>query len=272
MKCVTQSKRRKQLTAEEVQRFIEQGYLVVRGVFSRELAEQIIPMVWAELDADPNDSSIWTSPMVLLKKVLENPPCPQIHTERYLGAVDDLCGPGQWEATMGVGHWPILLSGFAKPPWRPPTDGWHVDIQLDHPRIDSPEFALINIELFSDIDPGGGGTTIRLGSHCHVARILEEAQRAGRINRRELHLRTVSHTNHLPVVEVTGQPGDVLMMHPFAVHAVNSNTSDRPRVAAVKLIRLCNPMNLVREPQSDHSPVEQAIINALDQHQPLSGG
>ena len=67
MKCVPQSKpsmsKWKQLTAEEVQRFIEHGYLVVRGVFSRELAERIIPMVWAELDIDPSDRSTWASPM-----------------------------------------------------------------------------------------------------------------------------------------------------------------------------------------------------------------
>ena len=82
----------------------------------------------------------------MLKKVLERPPFPEIHTARYLGAVDDLCGEGRWHATTGVGHWPILLPGFANPPWRAPEDGWHVDIKLDQPRIESAELGLLNIE------------------------------------------------------------------------------------------------------------------------------
>jgi hypothetical protein len=66
----------KELTAEEIHQFIEQGYVVVREVFSRELAERIIPMVWAEVNIDRSDSSTWPSPMVMLKKVLEKPPFP----------------------------------------------------------------------------------------------------------------------------------------------------------------------------------------------------
>jgi len=256
----------KQLTVKEVHRFIEQGFLLVRNVFSRELVERIIPTVWAELNSESSDRSTAASPMVMLKKVFEHPPFPQILTERYLGAVDDLCGEGRWEATLGVGHWPILLPGFAQAPWCPPKGGWHVDIKLDQPRIDFPDFGLINIEFFSDIEPGGGGTAIRIGSHWHVARILEKVQRAGRMNRHELHLRTVSDTNHLPVIEVTGQAGDVLMMHPFTMHATSPNTSNRARIAAVKLIRLHEPLNLTRQSSRDYSPVERAIVEALGEN------
>lgn len=260
----------KQLTAKEIHQFIEQGYIVVREVFSRELAECIIPMVWSELDIDPSDRSTWASPMVMLKKVLEKPPFPQIHTERYLGAVDDLCGQGRWHATRGVGHWPILLPGFANPPWHPPEGGWHLDVKLDHPRINSAELGLISIELFSDIEPGGGGTAIRVGSHSYISRILAEAK--GLTTEGELYRRTVNDTDHLPVIEVTGQVGDVVMMHPFTVHVTSPNTSDRARIAAVKLVRLNDPMNLMRRDTADYSPVELAIVNALDENQPLSGG
>jgi hypothetical protein len=259
----------RELTAEEIYQFIERGYVVVREVFPRELAERIIPMVWAELDIDRSDSSTWTSPMVMLKKVLEKPPFPEIHTERYLGAVDDLCGQGRWHATMGVGHWPILLPGFASPPWRPPEGGWHLDINLDHPRIDLPDFGLLNIELFTDIKPGGGGTAIRVGSHSYVAPILAEAKAT--TTKDELYLRTVNATDHLPVIEVTGRAGDVLLMHPFTVHVTSPNTSGSPRIAAVKLVRLSEPMNLMRRDTAEYSPVEFAIINALHESQKLSG-
>ena len=268
MKCMPRSKpavsKWKQLTAEEIDQFIQQGYVVVRDVFSRELAEGIIPMVWAELDIEPSDRSTWATPVVMLKKVLEKPPFPEIHTERYLGAVDDLCGQGRWHATTGVGHWPILLPGFANPPWRPPKDGWHVDIKLDQPRINSAELGLLNIELFTDIEPGGGGTAIRVGSHSYISRILAEAGPDGPSTKRELSLRAVNDSDHLPVIEVTGQAGDVVMMHPFTVHVTSPNTSDRARIAAVKLVRLNEPMSLTRPASRDYSPVERAIVEALD--------
>jgi hypothetical protein len=227
-------------------------------------------MVWDELDIDPRDSSTQVGPMVMLKKVLERPPFPEIHTERYLGVVDDLCGAGRWNATTGVGHWPILLPGFAKPPWRPPEEGWHVDIKLDQPRINSAELGLLNIELFSDVEPGGGGTAIRVGSHFYVSRIFAETK--GLTTEGELYPRILNATDHLPVIEANGQAGDLLLMHPFTVHVTSPNTSDRARIAAVKLVRLNDPMNLRRRDTADYSPVELAIINSLDENQPLSGG
>jgi hypothetical protein len=257
----------KQLTGEEVYQFIQQGYLVVRKVFSRELAERIVPMVWSELDIDPNNRSAWTSSKVMLRKVLEEQPCPQIFTRRYVGAVDDICGPGRWAATRGVGHWVILLPGFANTPWHPPQHGWHVDISLDHPCIVAPGMGLITLELFSDIQPGDGGTAIRVGSHSYLARILAIA-RANRFTERELLLRALADTKHLPIAEVTGQAGDLLLMHPLTVHAGTDNTGDHARIAAVKLIRLYEPLNLAREDAFDYSPVEQAIVNALAETQP----
>lgn len=258
-----------QLTEEEVHQFIQQGYLVVRKVFSRELAERIIPMVWTELDGDPNDTSTWNGPKVMLQKVLEKQPCPQILTPRYLGAIDDICGPRRWEATRGVGHWVVLLPGFAKPPWGAPKSGWHVDINLDHPCIDSPGFALITLELFSDIESGGGGTAIRVGSHYYLARILAEAG-SDRLTERELWLRAMADTKHLAIEEVTGQTGDVVLMHPFTMHAGSENTRERARLAAVKLIRLYERLNLAREDPADYSPVEQAIVSALAEAWPRS--
>jgi hypothetical protein len=251
----------KQLTGEEVRQFIEHGYIVVRDVFLRDLADRIILLLRAELDIDIDDSSTWTGPMFTLRKVFEKQPFIQIHTQRYLGALDDLCGQGRWEATMGVGDWPILLPG-ANPPWSPPERGWHVDISLDHPRLNSPSLGLIGVELFTDIEAGGGGTALRVGSHCYMTRILAEA-RSDELTESDLTLRAVNNTDHLPVVEVTGQAGDVLLMHPLTVHAVSQNTGRGARIAAVKIINLYEPMNLKRENPSDYSPVEQAIVNAL---------
>jgi hypothetical protein len=262
MQLLNTPPKRRQLIEKDVRQFIEQGYVVVREAFSRELAEPILSMVWAELNIDPNDQSTWTSPKIILRKVLETQPAPQIHTQRYLGAVDDLCGSGRWEATSGVGHWPILFPGFASPPWRPPEGGWHVDINLDHHCINSPELGLLCLELFSDIEPGGGGTAVRAGSHRYIARILAGAKPDG-LSGRELVLHARTATEHLPVVETNGHAGDILLLHPFTVHAASPNTGDRVRIAAIKLIRLYEPMNLERQDRGDYSPVELAIVEAF---------
>ncbi|MGH7791904.1 MAG: phytanoyl-CoA dioxygenase family protein [Thermodesulfobacteriota bacterium] len=252
----------KQLTGIDIRQFIEQGYILVRKAFPRELAERVIPMVWAELGVNPDDPPAWASPMVILKKVLEEEPFPQIHSRRYIGAIDDLCGSGRWNATRGVGHWPIRLPGFASPPWRLPKEGWHVDGNSDRHRLNSPDLGLLNIELFTDIEPGGGGTAVRVGSHRYAARIFAEAEPDG-LTLRELSLRAAAATEHLPAVEVSGQAGDVIIMHPLTVHAPSPNTSDRARIAAVKLVRLYEPMNLTRRDTTDYSPVERAIVDAL---------
>lgn len=252
----------KQLTEKDIQQFIEQGYILVREAFPRELAERVIPTVWAELGVNSDDPPPWTNRMIMLKKVLKQHPFPQIHTRRYIGAIDDLCGSGRWNATRGVGHWPILLPGFASPPWRPPKGGWHIDYNLDRCRINSPELGLVSIELFTDIEPGGGGTAVRVGSHRYTARILAEAEPDG-LTERELSLRASAATEHLSVVEVTGYAGDIILMHPFTVHTASPNTRDLVRIAAIKLIRLYEPMNLERQDRADYSPVELAIVEAL---------
>jgi hypothetical protein len=265
-KLRAETPRWKQLTEKDTHQFIQQGYLVVHEAFQRELAERIIPMVWAELEIDPNDPSTWTEPVVWLRQVLKKEPIPQIHTKRYHEVIDDLCGQGRWYATNnGAGYWPILLPGFAKPPWRPLNKEWHVEGNWFHHRLSSPEQGLVCLQLFTDIEPGGGGTAVRVGSHRYTACILAEAEPDG-LTPRELDLRATAATQHLSVVEVTGEAGDIIIMHPFTVHAPSTNTSDRARIAAIKLIRLYEAMILKRQDTVDYSPVELAIVNALGEN------
>jgi hypothetical protein len=262
----------KQLTEEELGQFLEQGYIVVREVFSRAVAEQIIPLVWAKLDIARDDPSTWTGPRVMLRQVLNQRPIPKIHSRRYVQAVADLCGRGRWYAHTGAGIWPILLPGFTPPPWHPPSeDEWHVEGNWFHHRIDSAEQGLVCLQLFTDIEPGGGGTAVRVGSHRYTARILQQAGPNG-LTEHELSRRAEAATRDLSVVEVIGSAGDIFLMHPFTVHASSSNTSGRVRIAANKPVHLYKPMNLMRRNPLDYSPVELAIVNALAENRPSSGG
>lgn len=250
------------LSDDQIERFIRDGYLILRQAFRSELAERIVPLVWAELDLDPDDHASRREPMLMLSKVIETPPVPDIYTARYLGAIDDLCGPGRWRASRGAGYWPIRFPGFAAPPWRPPSGGWHLDGQLDHYRLGAPDRGLVGLEFFTPIDPADGGTAVRVGSHRDTARVLWAAEPGG-LSQRDLNLQARAASDDRHVCEMTGEPGDVVLMHPYTVHAASANTGSRVRILANKPVWLHAPMNLSRADPGSYSPIERAVVDAL---------
>lgn len=183
-------------------------------------------------------------------------------TERLERAVDQLCGAGAWEP-FGCGWWMITFPGQAEPPWDA-AGKWHVDGAAYQHHIDSRESGLLAIMCFSDIAPTEGGTALAVGSHAPIARLLEAHEPRG------LKGGAVSfHARQFPrerVEEVACDAGDVVLVHPFVLHARSKNLGQRG-VASVRV--MCNPnirlhakMNL-RRADSAYTPVEQAIVDAL---------
>ena len=250
------------LTDDEIAAFIEDGYIVLRQAFPRVLAERILPMVWAELGIDPNDRTDRREAMLMLEKVIDTPPVPDIYTERYFGAIDDLCGRGRGRASRGAGYWPIRFPGFANPPWQPPRGGWHLDGRLEHCRLGAPDRGLVGLELFTPIAQYDGGTAIRVGSHRDTARVLYAAEPLG-LSQRDLNLQVRAASDHRHVIEMTGDAGDVVLMHPYTVHAASANTWSRVRILANKPFWLHSPMDLARTDPADCSAVERAVVDAL---------
>lgn len=280
---------RKQLTQEEINSFMVDGCLVVRDVFPREMADQIIPLVCAELKMDIYDPSTWPkhlvalqralqrranksssdqlqfTPIVILKKSLEEELVSGIYTQRYYGVIGDLCGFGRWQMSKRLDHWPILLPLFKDHPWHPLEGGWHLDGDFDRMSIHSANMGLIVIHLFTDIQSGGGGTTVRLGSHRYTVSILAGAGRDG-LDKGEIIARVVNATKHLPVKELTGNAGDLILMHPWAIHTSSLNTTEQVQLAANKHIHLFEPMKLLREEHSEYSPVELAVVDSISEY------
>ena len=64
------------------------------------------------------------------------------------------------------------------------------------------------------------------------------------------------------VVAATGQAGDIVLLHPFMLHARSPNTGSSVRFLCNPCVQLHEPMNLARANSADYSPVEQAIIRA----------
>ena len=206
------------------------------GALTKVLRE---PLVWAVLkggvavERDPLPLSVWEETCTWRK-----------------AAVDQLAGEGRAYLHDFFGWWPILFPGFPGP------GGWHVDGSNFHHRLQSKGQALVTLYLFSDIEPGDGGTALACGSHHDVARLLCDAEPEG--------LSIEALTKSLPevesgrVVEVTGSAGDIAFLHPFLVHGFSANRGQSVRFACNPQYPFKEEMNLMRR-DGDHSPVEEAI-------------
>ncbi|MCP6760023.1 MAG: phytanoyl-CoA dioxygenase family protein [Fischerella sp. CENA71] len=253
------------LTQEQAVGFLNDGYVVVRQAFHPETAKRLLPYVWARLDEDPENRATWKRSSPQIEEVIKEGPVADIFTPRFCSSIDDLVGEGRWfpcPCKEGFG-WVLVRFPMWHGPWRPPTTGWHVDGMHFHHHLTSPEQGLVGIEMLTDVEPGGGGTAVRIGSHKVVAQILNESEPDGLSY---AQLRCIAESEAMddcPIVEVIGEAGDVLWMHPYLVHARSPNIRDTVRIAANRCIALHEPMNLQQEYNSHYSLVERAIFMAL---------
>jgi hypothetical protein len=249
------------LSPADAEAFLEHGYVLVREAIARETIEQLLPQIWARLPEDPTDPRTWRRGGTQIEDILREGPIDDLFTPRFTQSIDDLAGAGRWWTRRDGFGWVVLRFPGHAAPWRPPSSGWHVDGIDFHHHLRSPEQGLVGIELFSDIEPGGGGTVLRVGSHRVIARLLGASEPDGLSYAR---LRGLSEElRELPAVETTGRAGDVLWMHPFMVHARGPNVRSTVRVASNRCVGLHEPMCLERAQESDHSLVERAIRRAL---------
>lgn len=251
----------KVLSKDEVEQFVEDGYVVLREAFPRDVARRVREFLWNEMGLSPGDPSGWKQPVVHIKKTFEGPPFSESFTPRLYGALDGVMGEGRWIPVRGLGWWPVAFPGFDEPPWHEPKDGWHIDGIQFHHHVHSRDQGLLPIFLLSDIGPGDGGTAIDLGSHKIAARILNEAEPGG-LEVGELCKRVAAHP-FKKVIETNGQAGDIALMHPFMRHARSPNTGTSVRFICNPCFQLKEPMNLKRENPDAFSPVERAIAEAL---------
>jgi len=77
------------------------------------------------------------------------------------------------------------------------------------------------------------------------------------------HRRAVEAAEGLPIVEVTGKAGDVLLVHPQTFHGSSNHLGDGVRLASNMCIALHEKKDLARADAEDYSPVEYATVHAL---------
>lgn len=250
------------LSAAQVEQFITQGYCVVEGAFSTELAHRCMSELWNTMGLSPDDPTAWTKPVVRVGFMAQRPFVEAANTPRLHAAYDALVGRDRWLAPTGLGTFPIRF-----PSSEDPGDiGWHVDMSFGTEHLDfmawrinvkSRGRALLMLFLFSDVGPQDGPTRLRIGSHLHVARRLlprgEDGMMLG-----ELVADGFSETEHCEEALATGPAGTVYLCHPFVVHSAQPNRGIHPRF-------LAQPPLLPRgefDPALPPSPVQVAIRRA----------
>lgn len=252
------------LSVEDLKRFHDDGYVVVRGAFPRADAEVMQAEWWAELanlhGIRRDDRTTWRPTLSDLKRAKTSPVQRAIETPRVLGVIDDLLGHGTWRPPR---DWGRTIATFPEPgDWDVPADGWHWDSPPAWHR-ESLE-GLFVVSFVGAVAPQAGGTLVISGSPRllarHEAKLTPEERRAGYKTQKELFHRShpwlaalggkaaspadrvsafMARDAHVDgiaarVVELTGEPGDMVFCHPAIVHSAAPNRGEQPRFMRIK--------------------------------------
>lgn len=255
------------LTQTEIDGFLQDGYVALRGAVPTAIIDACRDVVWSELSrrgVDRDDRSTWTAPVVRIN-CPQGGPFVQAGTRPVVTeACDQLIGAGRWWRHQGVG---------GTIPVRFPSDddpgdaGWHIEssyMQDGKPWVNvySRARGLLAIYLLTDDEPGSAPTRLRPGSHLDVPPILAPAGDGG-LDWSVAAQMAAEATAHRPTALADGRAGDVFLCHPFLVHAAGWPHRGRfPRMIAQPSVTLKDQFPLNPDDEG-LSPVEQAILAAL---------
>jgi hypothetical protein len=258
------------LSESRIRGFVRDGFLRIRGAFSRDLAEECRGILWRDTGCDERDPSTWSKPLVRLGNYGQGPFVRAANTTVLRNAFDQLVGPGRWLPRTGLGTFPIRF-----PSTDDPGDaGWHVDTSFPpedgdphdflnwHVNVRSRGRALLMLFLFSDVGENDAPTRIRVASHLDIARRLARTGESG-LSLRELAVNGFAESSGRPEALAMGEAGTVYLCHPFLVHAAQPHRGTRPRFVAQPPLLPAEDLRLDR-PNGAYSPVEQAIKIALE--------
>ncbi|KAG5715260.1 hypothetical protein E4T56_gene2999 [Termitomyces sp. T112] len=275
----------KYLNQEQVDHFLNYGFIVIKGAFTKKKAAEWTANIWIRLGMDPNDKSTWDRERIHMpwhgrERVDEFAP-------KAWGAIQDLLGgedridekSSAWGDSFIINFGTEELEKETKRMEPQDLNNWHVDGDFFVHYLDSPEQALLVIPIFSDIQPGGGGTMICPDGIPLIAQYLA-AHPEGVLptglsftpststyaNREDdpgywSHLKEVKRCQNF--IEMTGEIGDVVLMHPLMLHSASKNYLRIPRIITNPPVTLREPFNFARSDPKEYSLVELKTLRAL---------
>lgn len=251
------------LTPEQTEHFLEHGYVILHNCFSPELAQEWTEQALNRIGYSRSDSSTWKESRVTTfgmthQELAEFSPKAWAATSGLLGGSARVERPYVWGDDFIFN-----FRDGADRPWEAPPQAktnWHVDGDWFRHFLDSPEQGLLTFTVWSEIGPQAGGTFIAPDSIAHVARYLAERPEGA-----ELHEIPFGEliAECREFVEVTGRVGDVILCHPFMLHANSQNHSGKPRIINNPTVRLIAPLDFNRPDAADFSLLERSILAAL---------
>lgn len=241
------------LDVEQQTELATRGVTYVRALISAAEAAAIEDRVWkffGKRGIDRHDRATWP-PGGLMSGVqgLRDASAPFSNAQLY-SIVDQLLGANTWTKPR-PGQ---ALVTFPEPePWQIPHNTWHFDVPARGP-IDRYDAVRV-LGFIATVAPHGGGTLFVEGSHELTRRMV--AQRDGdagqssdvrrRLAKRSAWFAALGRAGgdriaqfmtdgdeidgvRVRVVEANGTAGDVCIMHPWMLHNIAKNCSDRPRM------------------------------------------
>lgn len=254
------------LTQEQINDFIENGYIKIENAFSAEIAAKCISILWKETGCDPNDFESWKQPVIRIGELDYPPFIEAANTPILHNAFDQLVGKDNWYPKQTLGSFPIRF-----PCKITAIDtGWHVDASFPGNQPDnyfewrinvhSKSRGLLMLFLFSDVTEHDAPTILKVGSHFDIAKILETEGENG-LSFMELasQIQSIPERN---LAYATGKAGTVYLCHPFLVHAAQDHHGISPKFMAQPALMTKNHFSL-KSPDKNSSPVVQAILKGL---------
>ena len=215
----------------------------------------------------PASVTIQTTPDTWEKPIVHMPasqhlPMSELAPRAWAAACELLGGEDRVRPCAWGDSFIVNFSLGADRAWQPPSadaPGWHVDGDFFRHFLDSPEQGLLTIVFWSDVAHEGGGTFAAPDSVGPIARFLASRPKGLEPNGFDFPARIGECRTF---AELTGRAGDVVLIHPFMLHASSQNVLGVPRFITNPCISLREPMQFDR-PAGDYSPVERAILNGL---------
>jgi hypothetical protein len=218
------------LSAAQVRRYLEQGFLQVSGLIPADVVERARAAMWRCTGADPDDPATWAA-VDPGHAGYEDPDLVALYTEAVCTAAWQLS-----EGEVDRAHFqPPARSVYAinyfpeEGDWAP--HGPHIDHSIEEHGHETfpPAFRVALMTFLNDVAEDGGGTVVWPGSHHRIEALARSDPQKYRMMwqlGRDLDKADIGEPER-----IVPRAGDVLFYHVFCAHSGSRNVSAVPRFA-----------------------------------------